>query len=186
MYASLSVSIMWNQLWHILSYHKYINQNLYRATVIRHQKNGRVWIRTFQMFAYHDDIIKWNHFPRNWPLVRGIQRSPVNSPHKGQWRGSLMHFLICVEINGWVKNREAGDLRRYRAHYDVIVMAPIQTTMIDWDRNVVSGACKLVWHVNFPAIFYKTAHNIASSITEFGAARRFLWTQEFRITWPLQ
>ena len=30
--------------------------------------------------------------------------------------------FICVWINGWVNNREAGDLRRYRAHYDVIVM----------------------------------------------------------------
>ena len=30
--------------------------------------------------------------------------------------------LICVWINGWVNNREAGDLKRYRAHYDVIVM----------------------------------------------------------------
>ena len=30
--------------------------------------------------------------------------------------------LICVWINGWVNNREAGDFRRYRAHYDVIVM----------------------------------------------------------------
>ena len=34
-------------------------------------------------------------------------------------------FLICVWINGWVNNREAGDLRRYRAHYDVIVMVNI-------------------------------------------------------------
>ena len=66
----------------------------------------------------HDDVIKWKHFPRNWPFVRGIHRSPVNSPHKGQWRGAL----ICVWINDWVNNREAGDLRRYRAHYDVIVM----------------------------------------------------------------
>ena len=33
-----------------------------------------------------------------------------------------MFSLICVWINGWVNNREAGDLRRYRAHYDVIVM----------------------------------------------------------------
>ena len=33
-----------------------------------------------------------------------------------------MFSLICVWINGWVSNREAGDLRRYRAHYDVIVM----------------------------------------------------------------
>ena len=30
--------------------------------------------------------------------------------------------LICVWINGWVNNHKAGDLRRYCAHYDVIVM----------------------------------------------------------------
>ena len=70
----------------------------------------------------HDDIIKWKHFPRNWPFVRGIHRSPVNSRHKGQWRGALIFYLICVWINDWVNNREAGDLGRYRAHYDVIVM----------------------------------------------------------------
>ena len=43
--------------------------------------------------------------------------------HKGQWRGALMFSLIWVWINDWVNNREAGDLRRYRAHYDVIVMS---------------------------------------------------------------
>ena len=66
----------------------------------------------------HDDVIKWKHFPRDWPFVR----SPVNSPHKGQWRGALMFSFICVWINGWVNNREAGNLRCYRAHYDVNVM----------------------------------------------------------------
>ena len=70
----------------------------------------------------HDDVIKWKHFPRYWPFVRGIHRSPVNSPHKGQWRGDLMFCLICVWINDWEYNREAGDLRRYRTHYDVTVM----------------------------------------------------------------
>ena len=70
----------------------------------------------------HDDVIKWKHFPRYWPFVRGIHRSPVNSPHKGQWRGALMPSLICARINGWVNNREAGDLRRHQAHCDVIVM----------------------------------------------------------------
>ena len=74
------------------------------------------------LFLLHDDVIKCKHFPRYWPFVRIIHRSPVNSPHKGQWRGALMFSLICVWINGWVNNREAGDLRRYRAHYDVIVM----------------------------------------------------------------
>ena len=70
----------------------------------------------------HDDVIKWKHFPRNWPFVRGIHRSPVNSLHKGQWPGALMFSLICVWIMIWVNNREAGDLRPYRTHYDVIVM----------------------------------------------------------------
>ena len=70
----------------------------------------------------HDDVIKWKHFPRYWPFVQGIHRWPVNSPHKGQWRGALMFSFIYAGINGWVNNREAGDLRRHRAHYDVIVM----------------------------------------------------------------
>ena len=71
----------------------------------------------------HDDVIKWKHFPRYWPFVRGIHRSPVDSPHKGQWRGALMFSLICARINSWVNNVEAGDLRRHRGHYDVIVNA---------------------------------------------------------------
>ena len=70
----------------------------------------------------HDDVIKWKHFPRYWPFVRGIHRSPVNSPHKGLWRGALMFSLICAWIEGWVNNGEAGDLRRYHVHYNVTVM----------------------------------------------------------------
>ena len=62
----------------------------------------------------HDDVIKWKHFTRYWPFVRGIHQSAVNSPHKGQWRGALMFSLIYAGINGWVNNREAGDLRRHR------------------------------------------------------------------------
>ena len=71
---------------------------------------------------HHDDVIKWKHFPHKWPFVRGIHWSPVNSPHKGRWRGALMFSLICAWINGWVNNREAGDLKRHRTHYDVTVM----------------------------------------------------------------
>ena len=38
----------------------------------------------------HDDVIKWKLFPRYWPCARGIHRSPVNSPHKGQWPWALI------------------------------------------------------------------------------------------------
>ena len=80
------------------------------------RRPGKPW-------SFHDDVIKWKHFPRYWLFVRGIHRWPVNSPHKGQWRGALIFSLICAWINGWVNNREAGDLRRHRAHYDVTVMS---------------------------------------------------------------
>ena len=71
----------------------------------------------------HDDVIKWKHFSCYWTFVRGIHRSSVNSPHKGQWRGALICSLICAWIKCWVNNREAGDMRRHRAYYDVIVMS---------------------------------------------------------------
>ena len=70
----------------------------------------------------HDDVIKWEHFPRHWPFVRGIH-------HKGQWCGALKFSLICVWMDDWVNNREAGDLRRHRAHYDFIVMG-------NWHRRM--------------------------------------------------
>ena len=59
---------------------------------------------------------------RYWSFVWGIHWSPVNSPHKSQWRGALMFSLICAWINGSANNREPGDLRRHRCHYDVTVM----------------------------------------------------------------
>ena len=68
----------------------------------------------------------WRHqmetFSALLAICAGIHRSPVNSPHEGQWRGALKFSLICVWINGWVNNREVGDFRRYSAHYDVTVM----------------------------------------------------------------
>ena len=55
-------------------------------------------------------------------ICAGNSPVPVNSPHKGQWRGALMFSLIYAWINDWVNNREAGDLRCHRGHCDVDVM----------------------------------------------------------------
>ena len=73
---------------------------------------GRLWTSMLHYFL-HDDVAKWKYFPRYLPFVQGIHRSPVNSPHKGQWRGALMFSII----NGWVDNRGTGDLRRHPAHW---------------------------------------------------------------------
>ena len=88
----------------------------------------------------HDDVIKWKHFPRYWPFVRGIHQSPVNSLHKGQWRWALM-FFICVWINGWVNKHEAGNWRRYRAHYNVTVMSSSVAWRVTRCRFLLHRTC---------------------------------------------
>ena len=52
----------------------------------------------------HYDVIEWKPFLHYWPFVRGIPRSPANSPHKSQWHGALMFYLICTWTNGWVQS----------------------------------------------------------------------------------
>ena len=42
---------------------------------------------------------------------------------------ALMFSLICAWINGWLNNRGAGILRLHSAHYDVIVMLSVPSTI---------------------------------------------------------
>ena len=85
-----------------------------------------LWKHTATSSVSHD-VIKWKHFPRYCPFVWGMHRSPVHSPHKGQWRGALMFSLICSWTNVWVSNRDAGDLRFHRAHYKITSNGSIHT-----------------------------------------------------------
>ena len=93
----------------------------YVADILSHGRRGPA------ILIIHDDIIKRKHLSRHWSFVRGIHRSPVTSPHKGQWRGALMFSLICAWTNSWVNNRNAGFFIRHRAHYDVTVMSMVNT-----------------------------------------------------------
>ena len=63
-----------------------------------------------------------------------------------------MFTLICAQINGWVNTPEAGDLRRYRPHYDVIVM-------------ILQDAKHLSHSVNAIAADGLTAHGTMTSPT---------------------
>ena len=91
-------------------------------------------------YAY-GDVIKWKHFRRHWPFVRGIHRSLVNFPHKGQWRGALMFSLICAWTNAWANNQGAGDMRPHCACYDVTVM---EAVFMPWLHNLHQGCFLLV------------------------------------------
>ena len=130
----LSRALLMHTFWYLLSLdHITVDTGLRGLTAIFSPLNSElhtIWQRLPKPSKYIGLIgflaTRWRHqeetLPRYWPFVRGIHRPPVNSSHKAQRRGDLMFSLICAWISGWVNNREAGDLRRHRAHYDVIVI----------------------------------------------------------------
>ena len=119
----------------------YLNQGLLITSQVQwlwsegdfasHQSLTWTWKLFTQNFL--SNLLGYNdmkRFQRYWRFVCGIHRPPVNSPHKGHWRGALMFSLICAWINGWANIREADELRSHRVHYDVIVMSkPIEVLM---------------------------------------------------------
>ena len=58
---------------------------------------------TSRVSLYHDDVIKWEHFPCYWTFVKGT------------------FSLICAWTNAWANNRGPGDLGYHRAYYDATV-----------------------------------------------------------------
>ena len=99
------------------------NPELYRwITTLMAPDRRTITKQQWSIHQKHDDVIKWKHFPRYWPFVGEIPQSPVNSPHRGQWRGALMFSLIYAWTNGWVRKRVVSGLRPHRAHYDLIIM----------------------------------------------------------------
>ena len=104
---------------------------------------------------FHDDIIKWKHFPRYWPFVWGIHWSPVNSPHKGQWHKALRFSLMMMSSNGnifritgslcgeftghrWIPLTKASDAKLLCFHWSSIEKT-IETPVIE------TPLCSL-WH----------------------------------------
>ena len=80
-------------------------------------------------------------------LVLCAGNSPVHRwipPTRASEAGFWCFLWSAPWINGWVNNREAGDLRHHRAHYDVIVMIgliPMRGKQLvtgpsaQWDEN---------------------------------------------------
>ena len=100
---------------------------------------------------------------------------PVNSPHKGQWRGALMFSLIRAWVNRWVNTREAGELRRHRGYHDVIVI---------WGCNYFSIPSKIYprrwgYSTDFPLFFFVFENRGPSTVFDI------LWSNQEPPNFPL-
>ena len=77
----------------------------------------------YRVQSDHYDI-KWKHFPRYWLFCAGNSTVTGEFPSQRPVRRSF-GFFFDLRLNKRVSKQscEAGDLRRHRAHYDVIVMS---------------------------------------------------------------
>ena len=106
-------------------------------------------------------------------VLWGPGNSPVNSPHKGQWRRTLMFSLICVWTNGWVKTRDASDLRRHHAHCCVTVNISRESNP-PWTKQITkTKQCKTKQY-----FAYSIAFRAASS---FSAELYFHITKSYHV-----
>ena len=100
-------------------------------------------------------------FLRYLPFLREIHRSPVDSPHKGQWRGALMFSLICACIIAWAENWDAGDLRRNRVYYE--------NQGVSWTSHLYNGIL-VRWCLCFESPhkwFFIATHHIYPHISAY-------------------
>ena len=74
----------------------------------------------FHMLLPRSCASKWYQWLRIW-LSRNIRFVSVNVGMSARNRHFQTNYW-CITIYGWVNNRDAGDLRRYRTHCDVTVM----------------------------------------------------------------
>ena len=89
--------------------------------------SSRVWLGIFscvylQNWKFQTSYFAWCHQMETFSALLALCEGKSPVPLKGQWRGTLKFLWSAPWINGWVNNREAGDMRRHRVHYDAIVM----------------------------------------------------------------
>ena len=120
---TLLAILQWPQCpWIYNNEYKYI-YSIYQDLTIQPQQSKSLRNKTSLYAYFMITSSNGNIFRVTGPLCGEFTgRSPVNSPHKSQWRGALMFSLICAWTNDRVNNRDAGNLRRHRPHYDVIVI----------------------------------------------------------------
>ena len=89
---------------------------LKKAVNLNHSLTFRIPYPLYTFFG----VIWWRHQMEIFDVLLCEGNPPVTS--LSDWRGALMFSLIYGWRHSWGSNRNAGDLRRHCAHYDVTVM----------------------------------------------------------------
>ena len=115
----------------------------------------------------------WRHQMETFSalLVLCAENSPVTGEFPTQrpvTRSFDVFFDLCL-INGWVNNRETGDLRRHRAHYDVTVMMKLLTKSCQarWRKDYLTHRSRVAHIYMYIYIYILPAKNIKQLFWSF-------------------
>ena len=136
--------------------------------------------------------------PGEFPAQRPVTRSfdaffdvGLNKRLSKQWWGCFdVFFDVGLNKRGWVNNGEAGDLRRYRTHNDVIVMLPYWASdrmsniriLEKTEHIIMTSNCigDLTFHIhNYTTIWHQTVYVISPSIsitTQLYGIKLYMWS----------
>ena len=107
--------------------------------------------------SFHDDVIKLKHFPRHWTLC-GELTGPGEFPSQRPVRRSFdVFFDLCLNKQLSKLNREVGDLRGHRDHYDVMVKWTVPNQC--WKMIETTEACLYFFWWNRHGIGYSSCQN---------------------------
>ena len=74
-----------------------------------------IYLRTIFDSISRNMKSSWTRFPSYWPFERGINCTPVDSPHKGPSYAELYLFFLLPRTSSWTHSHDAGDLRPRRS-----------------------------------------------------------------------
>ena len=100
----------------------------------------------------HDDVIKWKNLPRYRPFVLGIHRSPVKSPHTGQWRGVFFDLCLNQKLSKqWRRRWFETPSRSLWRHCNEIAVPDIYVILLHCDTR---NCCEtLLQHIGWNTIY---------------------------------
>ena len=148
---ALNIIKMWSLIFWSSKYELWCSDSVYVSGSVQERCDSIANALIHPWILWELLMALWLHqmetFSHYWPFVRGIHRSPMNSPYKGQWCRALMFSLIWAWTNCSVNNRDAGDLRRHHTHYDVTVM--------NWILNKMAAILQMsFWDAKKPAFLF--------------------------------
>ena len=113
--------------------------------------------------------------PRGIPTQRPVSRS-------------FYVFFDLRPINGWVNTGEAGDLRRYRAHYDVTVIllcsyvTPLNSPEDPPPADKIYGSLIFIW-VAYKLDLTNRGRDKMAAIFEAKISIVFSWMKMYEFRW---